>query len=67
MRYDMRCYFNMRSIAVSLNYCTEPKTIKWKTENISIGKQSVREISELVLLEKKRKAYVGKICRKGRF
>ena len=33
----------------------------------SIGKQSVREISELVLLEKKRKAYAGKICRKGRF
>jgi len=32
LRYDMRCYFNMRSNAVSLNYCTEPKTIKWKTE-----------------------------------
>jgi len=56
---------------VSLIYQTEPKTKKWRTEKLkmdmlqSIGKQS-RESTEWVR-KKKRKATVGRICRKKGF
>ena len=54
---------------------TEPTTKKWKTEKKlksnktdmlrSIGKQSGESVESV--LEKKRKATVGRICSKGRF
>jgi len=54
---------------------TEPTTKKWKTEKKlksnktdmlrSIGKQSGESVESV--LEKKRKAAVGRICSKGRF
>jgi len=56
-----------------LIYCTEPTSNKWKTEKRksiktdmlrSIGKQSGESVESV--LEKKRKATVGRICRKGR-
>ena len=56
---------------VSLVYCMEPTTKKWKKEKLktdmlrSIGKNS--EESAESVLKKKRKAAVGRICRKGRF
>jgi len=52
----------------------EPTTKKWKTEKLksnktamlrSIGKQSGESMQSV--LEKKRKATVGRICSKGRF
>ena len=52
----------------------EPTTKKWKTEKLksnktamlrSIGKQSGESVESV--LEKKRKATVGRICSKGRF
>ena len=60
---------------VSLIYRTEPTTEKWKTEKKlkckktsmprRIGKQSGESVESV--LKKKRKATVGRICRKGRF
>jgi len=59
---------------VSLIYRTETTTKKWKTEKLnskktdmlrSIGKQSAESVESV--LAKKRKATVGRICRKGRF
>jgi len=57
---------------VSLIYRTKPKTKKWKTENKtkktgmlrSIRKQSGESVQSV--LKKKRKAMVGRTCRKGR-
>jgi len=74
--YDTRCCFNVRSIADAnqLNLPHRSNTNKWKTVKLksrkmdmlrSIGKQS-RESVESVL-KQKRKAMVGRICRKGRF
>ena len=73
-RYDTRCYFNVRSKAdiASLIYRTEPKTKKVekeKKEKIdmlrSIGKQPGESMKSVP--KKKRKAAVGRICRKRRF
>jgi len=59
---------------VNLVYRTEPTTKKWKAEQLkikktdmrrSIGKQSGESVESVA--KKKRKATVGKICRKGRF
>ena len=59
---------------VSLIYCTEPTAKKWKTEKQkskktdmlrSVGKQFGESVESV--LEKKRKATVGSICRNGRF
>jgi len=59
---------------VSLIYHTEPTTEKWKTEKLkskktdmltSIGKQSGESVESV--LEKKRKAAVGRISRKEWF
>jgi len=71
IQYDMRCYFNVQSKA-DMNQPNLPHgTNKYKigiTEKLkkgmlrSIGKQS-REFVESVL-EKKRNATVGRICRK---
>jgi len=53
---------------------TEPTTEKWKTEKLkklktgiltSIGEQSGESVESV--LKKKRKATVGRICRKGKF
>jgi len=53
---------------------TEPRTKKWKTEKLesrktdmlrSSGKQSGESVESV--LKKKRKAAVGRTCRKGRF
>jgi len=51
---------------------TEPKTKKWRNRKFlktgmlrSIGKQSGESVESV--LKKKRKATVGRICRKGRF
>ena len=76
IRYDTRSYFNVRSKAdiSHLIYRMEPKTKKWrkklesyiKTDMLrSIGKQPVESVESV--LEKKRKATVGRICRKERF
>jgi len=57
-----------------LIYRTEPTTEKWKTEKLkskktdmlrSISKQSAESVESV--LKKKRKAAVGRICRKERF
>ena len=59
---------------VSLIYHTEPTTKSGKTEKVkikkmdmlrSIDKQSGESVESV--LKKKRKAMVGRICRKGRF
>ena len=47
-------------------YSKEPTPVKWKTDMLrSIGKESGESVESV--LEKKRKAMVGRICRKGRF
>ena len=62
IRYDTRCYFSIRSKAdiVSLIYCREPKTKKWKTEKLkskktemlrSIGKQSGASVESVLKSE----------------
>jgi len=72
----MRCYFNVHSKAdiSQLNLPHGTKTKKWKTEKIknkktdmlrSIGEQSGESVESVP--KKKRKASVGRICRKGRF
>jgi len=57
-----------------LIYRTESTTKKWRTEKLktertdmlrSIGKQSGESVESV--RKKKRKATVGRICRKGRF
>jgi len=59
---------------VSLIYRTEPTTKKWTTEKLkskktdmrrSNGKQSGESVESI--MKKKRKATMGRICRKGRF
>jgi len=77
MRYDPKRYFNVRSKAdtsASLIYRTGPTTKKRKAEKLkkektdmlrSIDKQSWESVASV--LKKKRKATVGRICRKGRF
>ena len=76
MRYDMRCYFNVRSKAdmSQLNLPHGTNTKKWKTEKLKIKKTvMLRSISKQSgestqsALKKNRKATVGRICRKGRF
>jgi len=69
MRYDARCYFNVRSKSdiSQLNlYRTEPTTKKWekklKSKNGYIGKQPGESVESL--LKKKKKATVGRTCRK---
>ena len=63
----------LKSCIGQLIYCTEPTSNKWKTEKRksiktdmlrSIGKQSGESVESV--LKKKRKATVGRICRKGR-
>jgi len=69
---DLMCA--QKLTCISLIYCTEPTTKKWKNGKTkvkktdmlrSIGKQSGESVESV--LEKKRKAMVGRICRKGRF
>ena len=75
IRYDMRCCFNVCSNADinQLNLPHGTKNLKWKKEKPkskngyaqNIGKQSGESVESV--MEKKRKAMVGRICRKGRF
>jgi len=69
---DLMCA--QKLTCISLIYRTEPTTKKWKNGKTkvkktdmlrSIGKQSGESVESV--LEKKRKAMVGRICRKGRF
>ena len=73
VRHDTRCCFYVRS-RVSLIYRTELTTKKWKTEKLrskktdmlkGVGEQSWESMESV--LKKKRKASVGRTCRKGRF
>jgi len=60
--------------SVTLIYCTEPTTKKWKTEKVKSKKQICSEVSvglnspgfHVVSPEQKREAMVGRIWRKGR-
>ena len=66
IRYDTRCYFNVRwktdTRQLNLPHGTK-KIKKWKTDkNGSIGKQSGESVESV--LKRKRKATVGRICRK---
>ena len=72
IRYDTRCYFRVRSIVDvrQLNLLCgtkKPTKSEKKEKNVlkHIGKQSGKSMESV--LEKKRKATVGRICRKGRF
>jgi len=69
----MRCYYNVQSEADTsqLNLLHGPTTKKWKNRKSkktgmlrSIGKQIGESVESV--LKKKRKATVGRICRKGR-
>ena len=66
--------YNQKSTWVGLTYRTEPTTKKWKNRKTkkaktgmlrSIGKHSSESMESV--LKKKRKATVGRICRKGKF
>jgi len=74
IRYDTRCYFSVRSKAdMSQHGTNKPKSVKnrkklksKKTDMLrSIGKHSRESVKSV--RTKKRKAAVGRICRKGRF
>ena len=73
IRYDTRCYFNVRS-KVSLIYLTKPTIKKWgkvklKSKKRICSKVSVNSLAEFVesVVKGENKATVGRICRKGRF
>jgi len=74
-KINTRCYFNVQSKGDTsqLNLRKETTTKKWKTEKKTLknkktgmlkstGKQSGESVQSV--LEKKREATVGKICRK---
>jgi len=74
IRYDTRCHYNVRSKANGVIYRTDPTTKTWKTEKLeskktdmlrSVGEQSGESVESV--LKKKRKAAVGRICRKVKF
>ena len=74
IRYDTRCYFNVRSKAdmSRLNLRTETTTKTCKTEKLKSKSRYVRSNSKslgnhVVSSEDEKKAAVGRICRKRRF
>ena len=75
MRYDTRCYFNVRSNADIIIYSTERKKLKSGKQKKLKSKingyaqkyrQTFQEICG-VSPEEEKKATLRRICRKGRF